>query len=170
MDEEKAVESVNVNSVHIDQKNLDPGIGFADKGVSFEWNLPNVLTLFRFFLVPWQVYFLVIGEPFWAFVFYFIAGVSDLADGYLARKLQCRTISGAMLDPLADKVTIMAMFFTLIYLAIIPLWFAVLIIFRDFIILLGVSILLLTKRRVPFSPIQNSSITLIVLNGIRFDD
>ncbi len=76
------------------------------------WNIPNILTSFRIFLIPIMVAFYYLpGEQYeWkyfatAFVFWF-AAITDALDGYLARKLDQQTPFGAFFDPVADKVMV----------------------------------------------------------------
>ncbi len=76
------------------------------------WNIPNILTSFRIFLIPVMVglYYLPIEQYQWkyfatAFVFWF-AALTDALDGYLARKLNQSTPFGAFFDPVADKVMV----------------------------------------------------------------
>ena len=73
------------------------------------WNIPNLLTLFRLFLIP--VFCIVFYLPYsWAFTgaafIFWLASVTDILDGYLARRLQQSTAFGAFLDPVADKLMV----------------------------------------------------------------
>ncbi|MBQ4877120.1 CDP-diacylglycerol--glycerol-3-phosphate 3-phosphatidyltransferase [Pseudoalteromonas luteoviolacea] len=73
------------------------------------WNIPNTLTTFRLFLIP--VFAVVFYLPYsWAFFaaafIFWLASVTDILDGYLARKLNQSTPFGAFLDPVADKVMV----------------------------------------------------------------
>ncbi len=72
-------------------------------------NIPNILTSFRIFLIPIfvLVYYLPVtwSAPVAAFIFW-LAGVTDILDGYLARKLNQSTPFGAFLDPVADKIMV----------------------------------------------------------------
>lgn len=72
-------------------------------------NIPNILTSFRIFLIPIFVlfYYLPILWASAAAAFIFcLAGVTDILDGYLARKLNQQTAFGAFLDPVADKIMV----------------------------------------------------------------
>lgn len=76
------------------------------------WNIPNILTSFRIFLIPVMValFYLPVAQYEWkyfatAFVFWF-AALTDALDGYLARKLNQSTPFGAFFDPVADKVMV----------------------------------------------------------------
>jgi CDP-diacylglycerol--glycerol-3-phosphate 3-phosphatidyltransferase len=75
------------------------------------WNIPNILTTFRLFLIPVFVvaFYLPYSWAFFAAAFIFwLASVTDILDGYLARKLEQSTPFGAFLDPVADKVMVSA--------------------------------------------------------------
>ncbi|MDR1101114.1 MAG: CDP-alcohol phosphatidyltransferase family protein [Clostridiales bacterium] len=68
-------------------------------------NLPNILTAFRILLLPFFVYFYVFAQkPIPASVIFLLAGLTDVADGFIARKYGLITKLGALLDPLADKL------------------------------------------------------------------
>jgi cardiolipin synthase len=100
-------------------------------------NLPNLLTLFRFLMVPLYLYiffsdfFPESSRIFWAVGIILLAGITDIADGYLARKNRQVTQLGTMLDPLADKLMIIAVFASLLISGKIGLWAAIAIVFRD---------------------------------------
>jgi len=79
--------------------------------LSAMWNIPNILTTFRLFLIPVFVvaFYLPYSWAFFAAAFTFwLASVTDILDGYLARKLEQSTPFGAFLDPVADKVMVSA--------------------------------------------------------------
>ena len=99
-------------------------------------NLPNVLTVFRIFLVPLLVVVLLTKlsseRELWGFVVFSIAALTDYFDGYFARKRQQVTTLGKLLDPIADKLLISAAFISLVELEIAPAWMVVTIIGREF--------------------------------------
>lgn len=91
------------------------------------WNIPNLLTLFRLFLIPvfvWCFYSGLDNARFWAAFVFWLAAITDALDGYLARKLQQSTPFGAFLDPVADKV-IVATALVLIAVDSLSLWVTV---------------------------------------------
>ncbi len=99
-------------------------------------NLPNFLTGFRLLLVPVFVYYLTIFNEStfnqWiAGIFYFIAAMTDVLDGYLARKNNQITNWGKIADPIADKALTGAAFIGLSLLGIIPWWITVVILVRE---------------------------------------
>ncbi len=96
-------------------------------------NLPNALTLVRIFAVPVLVALLLTKEHMLVAAFIFLAAsLTDLLDGYFARKRGQITTLGALLDPLADKLLISAAFISLIQLDIVEAWMVVIIVGREF--------------------------------------
>lgn len=99
-------------------------------------NLPNALTLARIFLVPIVVAVLLTLEiRIWAFLgasLFLAAALTDMLDGYLARRRKQVTTLGRLLDPIADKLLISAALVSLVQLEIAPAWMVVIIIGREF--------------------------------------
>jgi len=104
-------------------------------------NIPNFLSLLRIILVPLLVIFLINKAFLKALILFTALGVTDALDGFLARILKQQTVLGSYLDPIADKILITSCFLALAILKVIPGWLAVIVISRDVIILLGISIL-----------------------------
>ncbi|CAG7655527.1 CDP-alcohol phosphatidyltransferase family protein [Paenibacillus allorhizosphaerae] len=79
------------------------------------WNLPNILTLCRFLLIP--VYLIIFGAGYTKVAFFVLlaAGLTDVLDGYIARKRKLITQLGSMLDPLADKSMMIAVILSLVF-------------------------------------------------------
>jgi cardiolipin synthase len=96
------------------------------------WTVPNLLSMFRLGGVPIFLW-LVLGpeEDAWALVLLMVSGVTDWADGYLARKLNQYSTLGEILDPVADRLYILAVVVGLAMRDIIPWWVAVLLPLRD---------------------------------------
>jgi cardiolipin synthase (CMP-forming) len=122
-------------------------------------NIPNLITLLRIILVPVIVILLIQGFFFKALIVFIVAGLSDALDGFLARVLKQQTVLGAYLDPIADKALLASSFITLSVLHIIPSWLAVIVISRDFIILLGISVLSIMSISVEIRPAFVSKVT-----------
>ncbi|MCC5813365.1 MAG: CDP-diacylglycerol--glycerol-3-phosphate 3-phosphatidyltransferase [Leptospira sp.] len=101
-------------------------------------NIPNILTILRVLSLPIFVYFLFQKElifQVWAFAIFAIASITDLVDGYLARKLNQETELGKFLDPLADKFLVIGAFTTFLFIhQQIELWMVLVIVFRDMLI------------------------------------
>ena len=83
-------------------------------------HLPNAISALRFLGAVCLLFFRVESCAFWAI--YFVCGLSDMADGYLARKLGCESKVGAMLDSLADLVFVVCCCFKLIPALAFPKW------------------------------------------------
>jgi len=88
-----------------------------------------------------------------AFTLIFIAGASDALDGFLARSFKWQSKLGAFLDPLADKLLLIVVFVTLAYKEVIPNWLAVIVVSRDFLIILGAIIYHWVTRELRMSPL-----------------
>ena len=73
----------------------------------------------------------------WALILFFVAGISDGIDGYLAKRNNWISRLGSILDPLADKLLLVSSFVTLAWLNILPLWLVVAVLLRDVVILGG---------------------------------
>jgi cardiolipin synthase (CMP-forming) len=105
-------------------------------------NIANGLTALRVLLVPLFAYLMIEGKEPGALVVFGLCGLSDALDGLLARRLRQRTLVGAFLDPIADKLLMATAFIVLSYVKIVPFWLAVLVISRDLFILAGSSLYL----------------------------
>jgi len=108
-------------------------------------NLPNLLTLVRIFLVPllvaalvqqnFQIYWgtrVLVANDFFALIVFLAAALTDLLDGYLARRWKQVTTVGTLLDPVADKLLISAALISLVEIRLLPGWMVILIISREF--------------------------------------
>ena len=100
-------------------------------------DIPNIITAFRFLLVP-PVVILMLQDRFTAALLVFgVAGFSDALDGFLAKRFDWTSRLGGLIDPLADKLLLLSSFITLGWLGWIPVWLVVLIILRDLVIVAG---------------------------------
>lgn len=100
-------------------------------------NLPNILTLARIAAVPVVVVLLLFESRvncFWATVVFSLAAITDWLDGYLARKWEIVTVLGKFLDPLADKLIVMAALIMLIPLDRVPAWAVFVILAREIVV------------------------------------
>ena len=103
-------------------------------------NIPNLICFARIVLVIpiirllWQEQFLL------SLLLILIAGLSDILDGYLAKKNNWRSYLGAVLDPAADKILLVSLFLTLQSMGLIPLWLTLTVIMRDCMIIFGLSL------------------------------
>ncbi|HOG16470.1 MAG: CDP-diacylglycerol--glycerol-3-phosphate 3-phosphatidyltransferase [Syntrophaceae bacterium PtaU1.Bin231] len=98
-------------------------------------NLPNTITLLRIAIVPVLFFLLTAPGPTGSLVIaalFILAALTDLLDGYLARKYQIVTAMGKLLDPIADKLIVNTAMILMIPIGRIPAWVAAVIIARDF--------------------------------------
>ncbi|QEO13213.1 CDP-alcohol phosphatidyltransferase family protein [Agromyces intestinalis] len=110
--------------------------GEADRRV---WTIPNVLSMLRLALVPVFLVYLVLGDYVAALIVLVAASLSDLLDGFLARRLNQVTRLGQLLDPAADRLYIFAALVGLAAGGLVPWWIVVVVVARDvFLLVLGI--------------------------------
>lgn len=100
-------------------------------------NVPNALTVFRILAVPFIVALLYFPSPttcLLATIFFLVAILTDLADGFWARRYNQITNFGKFLDPLADKILIASVMIMLVALNWIPAWIAIIVIIRELLV------------------------------------
>jgi CDP-diacylglycerol--glycerol-3-phosphate 3-phosphatidyltransferase len=100
-----------------------------------ELNLPNKITLFRIFLVPLIIVFLIspsLWSCFIAAIIFAFAAATDWLDGHLARVTDQVTLLGKLLDPIADKLLVIAALVPLVELGRVSAWIVVVIVGREF--------------------------------------
>jgi cardiolipin synthase len=115
--------------------------------------LPHVLTLLRLLASPFLAWFIIdgrFGAALWTVVF---AGVTDWLDGYTARKLGAIGDLGTFLDPMADKLMLVTLFFALTYAGLIHLWVFALVMIRDLVIVTGSLLLRIYRDVRKFRPV-----------------
>ena len=100
--------------------------------------VPNVITLVRLALVPVLGYFLLAAEYGLALTVFLAAALSDLLDGFIARRFGLTSTLGATLDPIADKLAMFVATVLLAWQGLMPLWLAVAMVLRDVVIVGGV--------------------------------
>ncbi len=104
-------------------------------------HIPNTLTIIRFLLIPLIVLYIFTGNYILAFVFFTISGITDIADGFIARKFNLISNFGKLMDPLADKLTQIATLASLVFTHIIPIWILLIVLLKEFIMIVGASFL-----------------------------
>jgi cardiolipin synthase len=119
--------------------------------------LPNAISFARLCAVPLAIYLVLEAEWTAAFAVFAAAGISDAIDGWLARRMG-GTALGAALDPLADKMLMVGMYLTLAAMRQLPLWLAILVVFRDVMIVGGLLLLWLYDHPVAISPLAISKV------------
>lgn len=101
------------------------------------WNLPNILTLGRIVLIPVFVWLTSDADPFsslLAAAVFAVASITDVIDGYLARRWNLITVVGKFMDPLADKLIAMAALVMMVRLGRISAWVVIVLLAREFIV------------------------------------
>jgi cardiolipin synthase len=99
--------------------------------------LANWLTILRIVLIPVFVLLLIYRRPGVALFVFSLAALTDMLDGYVARRRGSQSRLGAFLDPMADKLLLIASFVTLTQLRLLPAWITIVVISRDVILMVG---------------------------------
>ena len=131
-------------------------------GQSASLNLPTVITLARLLSVPltiWLIFEARFGVAFWVFVG---AGLSDALDGYIAKRFDRRTRIGALLDPAADKAMLAGVYVSLGLAGQLPAWLVVLVVSRDFLIVLGFFVIHFSTVPKQLDPLYISKLNTLV--------
>ncbi len=114
-------------------------------------NLPNLLSLFRLFFTIFFIALVSYEQYRLALAVFVLQALSDLFDGFLARRMGAKTNLGAYLDPIADKVMLAASYLALGFYTLIPFWLVAIVLLRDIVITLG--FLFLSKRAAIVGPV-----------------
>ena len=134
-----------------------PDQGFAPTPPSALLTLPNIISFARLCAVPLAIWLVLHRNDTSAFALFVAAGASDAVDGWLARRRGGTTL-GAALDPLADKSLMIGMYVTLAAIGELPDWLAILVVFRDVVIVGGVVLLWLTGHPATIRPMRISKV------------
>ena len=116
-------------------------------------HLPNLLTWLRLAAAPALAFLLVSGADRAALGVFAFAGLSDAADGFLAKRFGFATRFGRFLDPAADKLLMLAAFVTLTVLKVAPLWLTLLVIARDVAIVVGIALARILELPIRVQPL-----------------
>jgi cardiolipin synthase len=143
-------------------------------------NLANNLSVLRILLVPFFVTSLLYYSPQrtflqnWGIAIFLIACMTDGVDGYVARRLNQKTILGSYIDPIADKLLLLSGFLSLSFMSHlpgemrIPAWVTISVVTRDFVILTGAAIIFLTTGKLKAQPLLIGKITTFFQMGTLF--
>ena len=121
-------------------------------------NLPNAITTGRFLLVPvvvWAIASMQMRIAFWLFV---AAALSDMLDGFLAKRFDMTSEFGAYLDPLADKAMLMSIYVSLALAGLLPLWLVIAVVSRDLMILGAIIVSWLVDQPLEIHPLMVSKV------------
>ena len=125
------------------------------------FTVANFVTFLRLCAVPVAVWLVLRDQFFAAFWLFAAAGLSDALDGWLARR-NGPTRLGGILDPIADKSLLVSMFVTLAVVHVLPDWLAILVVFRDVVIVGGVLALSVLGQTVVIRPLPISKLNTVV--------
>lgn len=104
-------------------------------------NIPNILTIIRFVFIPF-IFIAVISKHFLiSLILFTISALTDILDGYIARKFNYITDIGKLIDPLADKLTQISLLLSLAILNILPCWIFIIVFIKELVIVISASVL-----------------------------
>jgi cardiolipin synthase (CMP-forming) len=124
--------------------------------------LPNLITLARLLSVPAMLWLILHTRYVAAFWLFIAAGLSDAVDGWIAKRWDCRTPLGAVLDPAGDKALIVGVYLCLWRGGQLPGLLVFLVLLRDFLIVLGYLVLQTRAIRAEIGPIFISKVNTLV--------
>ena len=114
-------------------------------------NIPNILTIIRFILVPF-IYTSVINKNFLtALIIFTISAITDILDGFIARKFNYITDIGKLMDPLADKLTQISLLLALSFLNIFAWWIFAFVFIKELVLVISACVLYSKKDVVVYS-------------------
>jgi len=124
-------------------------------------NIPNFLSMLRIVSIPLLIILLSYDEHGGAFTVFICAAITDGLDGFIARRFKQKTMVGAYLDPIADKLLLTSSFIAFALMGLIPKWLTILVVSRDVIIAMGIVVLQLVSIRVDIKPSFLSKLTTV---------
>ena len=104
-------------------------------------HIPNILTIIRFILIPIILNFIFQGDYISGIIIFSISGLTDVLDGFIARKFNLISNFGKLMDPLADKLTQISVLAALVSVKIIPVWILAIVVLKELIMVVGASFL-----------------------------
>lgn len=132
-----------------------------------KFTIPNLISVLRMGLVPLFIIAILEGQPLRALILFLVAGLTDALDGFIARFANQQSLLGAYLDPIADKILLIAAYITLTIPSLnhgvqIPIWITVLVIGRDVLLVVVALILYLAGGIRRFPPTMLSKINTAI--------
>lgn len=135
-------------------------------------DIPNLISILRIILVIPIIYLMREREFGIALVLFFVAGISDGIDGYLAKRNNWASRLGSILDPLADKILLVSSFIMLALLSYLPLWLVAVILLRDVTIVIGAVVYHLVNGKYEMAPTLisklNTFMQIVLVLGLVF--
>ena len=123
--------------------------------------IPNLITLARLISVPAIIWLILSNKIDIAFWLFLAAGISDAIDGFIAKNFDAETELGKFLDPLADKVLLVATYLALGYTGHLATWLVILVVFRDLIIVGGALLYETVTHSLEMTPIAISKVNTV---------
>ncbi len=136
-------------------------------------SLPNLITLGRIFSVPLLVWLIIATRYDLAFLVFLLAGLSDAADGYLAKRYAWTTELGAYLDPIADKALLVSIYVSLGFFHQLPGWLVIAVVSRDILIVGAMMLSWMLGKPMPVRPLlvsKANTVAQILLAGVVLAD
>lgn len=124
--------------------------------------IPNLICIVRIILVAPITCSLLEEKYGLALLLILIAGLSDALDGYLARRFDWRTRLGGLLDPAADKLLMFAVYVTLAWIGLVPIWFSAIVVGRDIVIIGGTIVYQLYVAPMHGEPTDTSKLNTVL--------
>ena len=104
-------------------------------------HIPNILTIMRFIFIPIILRAIFDGNYILGIIFFTVSGLTDVLDGFIARKFNLVSNFGKLMDPLADKLTQISVLAALVSVKIIPVWILTIVVLKELIMVVGASFL-----------------------------
>ena len=123
--------------------------------------LPNFITIARLIGVPLIVWLMIADRFFEATVLFILAGISDAADGFIAKRFHATSELGSYLDPVADKALLVSVFCTLGFKGALPAWLIVLVVSRDLFIIGGMLLAYMLASPMAVKPLWVSKVNTV---------
>lgn len=114
-------------------------------------HIPNILTIIRFILIPFIVYYAIEDDYISVMIVLTLSGITDILDGTIARKFNFITDFGRLIDPLADKCTQVSVLIVLTIKEIIPLWIIIIVLVKELLCIIGAAFVLCEKNLITSS-------------------
>lgn len=129
-------------------------------------DIPNTLSVMRLLLVPIFVYLFLSDFVTSALIVFILAGATDVLDGYIARKFNCTSTLGKILDPLADKMIQLSAFMCLWSKGYVPFWMPLIYFIKELCTVLGALVIFRKTKFVVKSNIFGKLATVLVFGAV----
>jgi cardiolipin synthase len=123
--------------------------------------LPNFITIARLIGVPLIIWLIIADRYLLAAMAFILAGLSDAADGFIAKRFNATSELGAYLDPVADKALLVSVFATLGFKGALPAWLIVLVVSRDLFIIGGMLLAYVLSNPMEVHPLWVSKVNTV---------